>query len=113
MAKATEHEKILRVHEVYKMLVGCWSTADILEYAGNKWGLEKSQAYNYIAEAREKLKTNCAINESEWIAQKMATLEQMARDELSPNEETGTVGTNSRLAALQFIRTQAQFIKVI
>lgn len=113
MARSTEHEKILRVHEVYKMLVGCWASVDICEFAQNKWGVDQSTAYRYIAEAREKLKANCAINESEWIAQKMATLEQMARDELSPNEETGTVGTNSRLAALQFIRTQAQFIKVL
>ena len=113
MAKATEHEKILRVHDVYQKLVGCWSNADIIEYARNKWGVEQAQCYRYIQEARERLKANCAINESEWIAQKMATLEQMARDELAPNEETGTVGTNSRLAALQFIRTQAQFIKVL
>lgn len=113
MAKATEHEKIIRVHEVYKMLVGCWSNTDIVEYARNKWGIEQAMAYRYIAEARERLKANCAINEAEWVAQKMATLEQMARDELAPNEETGTVGTNSRLAALQFIRTQAQLIKVL
>jgi hypothetical protein len=110
-AKATEHEKILRVHDVYHKLVGCWSTADILEYAGNKWGVEKSQVYNYIAEARQRLKANCAVDQSEWIAQKMATLEQMARDELIGGDDGATTG--NRLAALQFIRTQAQFIQVI
>jgi hypothetical protein len=112
MPKATEHEKILRVHEVYRMLVDCWPNTDIVEYARNKWGINQSMAYRYIAEARERLKANCNVNEAEWIAQKMTTLERMARDELAGDEETGTT-TGNRLAALQFIRTQAQLIKVL
>jgi hypothetical protein len=112
MAKATEHEKILRVHEVYQLLVRCWSTADILDYAEQKWGIGRTQTYNYITEARERLKSNCDVKEADWIAQKLTTLERMTKDELeaAANAESGT---NSRLAALQMIRTQAQFIRVL
>jgi len=113
MAKATEHEKILRVHDVYRKLVACWSTADIVDYAGEKWGVAKSQVYAYIAEARERLKANCQVEQSEWIAQKLATLEAMARAELSEAEQSDEKGTNSRMAALQMIRTQAQILKVL
>lgn len=109
--KATEHEKIARVHDVYQKLVYRWSSAEILEYAGKKWGVAKSQAYEYIAEARKRFDANCQVKEVEWVAQAMATLDRMARDELEGTEEGTTTG--NRLAALQFIRTQAQFIKVI
>mgnify|MGYP003649731415 CR=1 FL=1 len=110
-AKATEHEKILRVHDVYQKLVTCWSSADICQYASARWGIDDRSTYRYIAEARERLKANCSLDQSEWIAQKMATLEQMARAELEGSDDGTTTG--NRLAALQFIRTQAQFIQVI
>jgi hypothetical protein len=67
----------------------------------------------YIAEARQRLKANCQVDQSEWIAQKLATLEAMAKAELTEAENSDERGTNSRLAALQMIRTQAQILKVL
>ena len=112
MAKATEHEKILRVHEVYQLLVRSWPTADIVEHAGQKWGVGRGQTYNYIAEARERLRANCDVKEADWIAQKLTTLERMTKDELQAAADAES-GTNCRMAALQMIRTQAQLIKVL
>jgi hypothetical protein len=113
MAKATEHEKILRVHEVYQRLIACWSTAAICQYSSEKWGVDDRTTHRYIAEARERLKSNCQVQQSEWIAQKLATLDFMAQAELREAEQSEAGGTNSRLAALQMIRTQAQLLKVL
>ena len=110
MAKATEHEKILRVHDVYSKLINCWTSADIIQFATEKWGIGEWQTYEYIKEARQKLKTNCDVEKADWIAQKLATLEKMAKDEL--NNPDGAA-TGNRLAALQMIRTQAQFLDVL
>jgi hypothetical protein len=112
MAKATEHEKILRVHDVYQKLVASWPTADILDYAEQKWGIGRTATYAYITEARERLKANCDVKEADWIAQKLTTLERMTKDELQAAADAES-GTNSRMAALQMIRTQAQLIKVL
>lgn len=112
MARTAEHEKILRVHETYKMLVCSWAPVDICEFARNKWGVDQSTAYRYMAEARERLKANLAIEEADLVAQKMATTDMMIRDELAGDEENG-VTTSNRLAALQMIRTQLQMFKVI
>jgi hypothetical protein len=108
-AKATEYEKMIRVHDVFEKLVNCWPTADIVQYAAQKWGVQRRQTDNYIAEAREKLNTYLETQQSEWVAQKMTTLERMARAELDREDSS----THNRLAALQVIRTQAQFLQVI
>ena len=113
MAKPSEHEKILRVHDVYRKLLACWSRADICHYSSEKWGVDDRTTDRYIAEARQRLKANCQVDQSEWIAQKLATLEAMAKAELTEAENSDERGTNSRLAALQMIRTQAQILKVL
>ena len=111
MAKGTEHEKILRVHDVFRKLVECWTTADILQYGSEKWEVSDRTIFEYLAEARQKLSTYLDTEKADWVAQKLTTIERMTRDELAGGPDGASTG--NRLAALQMIRTQAQFLEVL
>ena len=111
MTKPSEHERILRVHDVYQKLVQCWAASDICQYSSAQWGVDDRTTFRYIAEAREKLRTYLDTEKADWVAQKLTTLERMARDELMGGPDGASTG--NRLAALQMIRTQAQFLDVL
>jgi hypothetical protein len=110
MAKASEHEILTRVHEVYCLLVRGASRYRVCQYAAAKWGVSERQAERYIAEARQLLLRDAEQQRPEWLATNIGTLQEMIHDELTPDSK-GIVSTNSRLAALQFIRTQAQLLQ--
>jgi len=110
MAKASEHEMLIRIHEVYGLLVRGASRYRVTQYAAKKWGVCNRQADVYIAEARKLLLRDAEIQRPEWLATNIGTLQEMIHDELTPDSK-GIVSTNSRLAALQFIRTQAQLLQ--
>lgn len=109
--RTSEHEKILRVHEVFGLLLRSYTTADIEDYCEQKWGVGRTAASNYIKEARIKLKDNIRVDEDEMIAQQISIIQGMVRDELKGGEEG--VSTNNRLAALQMIRSQLQILQLL
>ena len=112
MAKASEHEILTRVHDVYCMLVRGASRYRVIRHASEKWGVGERQAENYIAEARKLLMRDAEIQRPEWLATNLAILQGQAEALLSgPNGDGTGVSINSRLAALQFIRTQAQLLQ--
>jgi hypothetical protein len=47
--KATEHEKILRVHEIYRLLVKGASRYRILRHATEKWQVSERTGETYLA----------------------------------------------------------------
>jgi hypothetical protein len=112
MAKASEHEVLIRVHEVYSLLVRGASRYRVVHHASRKWGVSDRQADTYIAEARKLLMRDAEIQRPEWLATSLAILQEQIQAELSgPNGDGTGVNTNNRLAALQFIRTQAQLLQ--
>jgi hypothetical protein len=110
MAKASEHEVLTRVHEVYCLLVRGASRYRVCLYAAEKWGVGERQAERYITEARQLLLRDAEQQRPEWLATTLGTLQEQIHAELTPNAD-GVINTNSRLAALQFIRTQAQLLQ--
>ena len=112
MAKASEHEMLIRIHEVYGLLVRGASRCRVTQYAAKKWGVGDRQADVYIAEARKLLLRDAEIQRPEWLATSLGTLQEMIQAELSGPSGDGTgVNTNNRLAAHQFLRTQAQLLQ--
>jgi hypothetical protein len=112
MAKASEHEVLTRVHEVYSLLIRGASRYRVVRHASEKWGVGERQAENYIAEARKLLLRDAEQQRPEWLATTLGTLQEQIQAELSgPNGDGTGVNTNNRLAALQFIRTQAQLLQ--
>jgi hypothetical protein len=110
MGKASEHETFTRVHEVYCLLVRGASRYRVCQYAAEKWGVSERQAERYLADARKLLLRDAEQQRPEWLATTLGTLQEQIHAELTPNRD-GVITTNSRLAALQFIRTQAQLLQ--
>jgi hypothetical protein len=112
MGKASEHETFTRVHEVYCLLVRGASRYRVCQYAAEKWGVSERQAERYLADARKLLLRDAEQQRPEWLATTLGTLQEQIHAELAgPNGDGTGVNTNSRLAALQFIRTQAQLLQ--
>ena len=112
MAKASEHEVLTRVHEVYSLLIRGASRYRVVQHAAKTWGVSDRQADTYIAEARKLLLRDAEQQRPEWLATTLGTLQEMIQAELNgPNGDGTGVNTNNRLAALQFLRTQAQLLQ--
>jgi len=112
MAKASEHEKFTRVHEVYSLLVRGASRYRVIRYAAENWGIGERQAEEYLAEARRLLVRDAEQQRPEWLATAIGTLQEQIQAELAgPNGDGKGVTTGNRLAAHQFLRTQAQLLQ--
>jgi hypothetical protein len=112
MAKASEHEILTRVHEVYCLLVRGASRYRVVRHVSEKYGVGERQAEDYLAEARKLLIRDAEQQRPEWLATALGTLQEQIQAELSgPNGDGTGVTTGNRLAAHQFLRTQAQLLQ--
>jgi len=74
MAKATNAEVIRRTGEVYTMLVKGASSADIVQHAAEKWGLEERQARQYITKANALLAKQASVKQATEFGKALARL---------------------------------------
>lgn len=110
-AKATEHEKITRVHEVYCLLVRGATRYRVLQYASKKWNVSDRTADQYMAEARKLLDKDLEVERPQWLTQFVSELQEWKWQELNPEDRDEGVTTANRLAALQYMRFQASILK--
>lgn len=109
--KATEHEKILRIHEVYKLLIKGASRYRVVQYVTKKWQVCDKTADTYLAEARKLLARDLEIERPKWLEQSIAEMQDWKWQELNPDDRDENVTTANRLAALQFLKAQASLLK--
>lgn len=109
--KGTEHEKILRVHEIYRLLIKGASRYRILRHATEKWKVSERTGETYLAEARQLLARDLEIERPKWLEQSVAELQDMRWQELNPEDRDEGVTTTNRLAALQFLKAQASLLR--
>lgn len=109
--KTSEHEKIQRIHEVYRLLVKGASRFRIVQHASKKWGVSDRTADNYLAEARKLLDRDLEHARPEWLAQALAEMQDWMWQELNPDDRDDGVSTQNRLAALQYLKAQASLLK--
>ena len=109
--KATEHEKILRIHEVYKLLIKGASRYRVVQYVTKKWEVCDKTADTYLAEARKLLARDLEIERPKWLEQAIAEMQDWKWQELNPNDRNENVTTANRLAALQFLKAQASLLQ--
>jgi hypothetical protein len=76
--KGTEHEKILRVHEIYRLLVKGASRYRILRHATEKWQVSERTGETYLAEARQLLTRDLEIERPKWLEQSIAEMQASA-----------------------------------
>jgi hypothetical protein len=109
--KCTEHEKILRVHEIYKLLIKGASRYRVVQYATKKWQVCDKTADTYLAEARKLLARDLEIERPKWLEQSIAEIQDWKWQELNPDDRDENVTTTNRLAALQFLKAQASLLQ--
>ena len=109
--KATEHEKILRIHEVYKLLIKGASRYRVVQYVTKKWEVCDKTADIYLAEARKLLARDLEIERPKWLEQAVAEMQDWKWQELNPDDRDENVTTANRLAALQFLKAQASLLQ--
>lgn len=109
--KTSEHEKLERIHEVYRLLVKGASRFRVLQYASKNWGVSNRTADSYLAEARKLLDRDLEIARPEWLAQAVAEMQDWMWQELNPDDRDDRVTTQNRLAALQYLKAQASLLK--
>ena len=69
MAKASDAEIELRIHEVKNLLSDGCTRADIVRYTAKKWGLAKRQTDEYITRAKEELRELNSANFKDKLSQ--------------------------------------------
>lgn len=109
--KATEHERIIRVHEIYRLLTKGASRYRILRYSAEKWQVSERTSEIYLAEARALLARDLEIERPKWLEQSVAELQEWRWQELNPADRDEGVTTSNRLAALQFLKAQAALLQ--
>ena len=109
--RTAEHEKITRVHEVYRLLIKGATRYRILRFASEKWGVSSRTAETYLAEARELLEKDLEVERPQWLTQWISEVQEWKWQELNPEDRDPDVTTANRLAALQFMRFQASILK--
>jgi len=109
--KGTEHEKILRVHEIYRLLIKGASRYRILRHATEKWQVSERTGETYLAEARQLLTRDLEIERPKWLEQAIAEMQDWKWQELNPGDRDENVTTTNRLAALQFLKAQASLLQ--
>lgn len=109
--KTSEHERIRRIHEVYRLLVKGASRFRILQHASKQWGVSDRTADTYMAEARKLLEKELAIARPDWLSQSLAEIQDWKWQELNPDDRDDRVTTQNRLAALQFLKAQASLLR--
>jgi hypothetical protein len=109
--KTSEHERIQRVHEVYRLLVKGASRFRVIRHASEKWDVSERTADNYLFEARKLLNKDLDLARPEWLTQALAEIQEWKWQELNPEERDDRVTTQNRLAALQYLKAQASLLK--
>jgi len=60
--KATRAEANLRKTTIAEQLLQGWSRPEIIEYAGKKWGILRSQVDVYISQVNKEIKEKCQLD---------------------------------------------------
>lgn len=90
--KSTKAEKILRINQIVRMLVNCASRSSIVQFAASEWGLSLRQVDNYIAEAREIIRTDANIERSDYLAARLQTIDKVIQQGLKQNQLSAVIG---------------------
>ena len=110
-SKTSEHEKLQRVHEIYRLLIKGASRFRVIQYSSEKWDVSSRTADNYLEEARQLLERDLEIERPKWLAQALAEMQEWKWQELNPDDRDDRVTTQNRLAALQYLKAQASLLR--
>ena len=104
MARVTADESDRRVDELARLLIDGKRTSELLRFCAENYGVQKRQAEAYVAKAREQLKADMSVSRHDFIASKLALLDEVQRQSLKSNQLGATIGS---------IRLQAELVQIL
>lgn len=92
MARISAAEKDARVHEVAKLIINGYRTSECARVCAEKWGIARRQAEVYIAEARNIIRADYSADRRDFLAQKLALLDEVTKKAAESNQLNAVIG---------------------
>ena len=102
--KSTNAEIDRRVHIVVKLLSSAKTNSYILRFCAEEWGVEKRQAENYLAKAREVIRADYSVDRSEFLGTRLALLDEIIEASIRCKQHSNAVGA---------LKLQAQLTRLL
>ena len=98
MARITAAEKDRRTHLIAQMIINGTRTSECHRYAAETWGISRRQSEVYVADARALIRADYSADRRDFLAQKLALLEEVTRKAAESNQLNAVIGA-TRLSA--------------
>lgn len=93
MAKrCTREEANRRTETIARMLINGANAMECRAYARVHWGLKRHGIDHYMAAARKMIRENADLDRTDFVSQKLTTLELIVRKSLETNQLNNAVG---------------------
>jgi hypothetical protein len=98
MAKKSDNAEIEnRINQVYSLILQCYSSEKIVQYAAQKWGINRRQTFVIIQRARSRMMEITAIKREEAFAEEMELRREIIRKALDDKKyQTALQAADSR-----------------
>lgn len=115
MAKKSDQAEIeRRINEVYSLLLSCHSTAKIVQYATQKWGITRRQTDTLIQRARSRMMEITAVKREEAYAEELELRREIIRRALDDKKyQTALQAADSRAKLRGLFNLLDQSINVV
>ena len=105
MAKKSDKAEIdRRVHAVVKLLSSAKTSSYVLRFCAEEWGVQKRQAENYLARAREIIRADYSIERSDFLGSRLALLDEVIEASIRSKQHSNAVGA---------LKLQAQLTRLL
>lgn len=98
--KATKAEVELRQREIYKLLCNHATASEIVEYAGEKWGIKPKMAHVYLKRVRERIRADWELDRGQFMADLMTQYAALAKKAKASGHDNITLGCLNQMARL-------------
>jgi len=98
--RATKVDKQLRIAQFVRLISNGAVTSDLVGYARDNWGLGRSQAEKYIAEAREVIVHDVDQDRKQVVAELMHTSHTVIKNAMKKGEYNNALGAMNLIARL-------------
>ena len=105
MAKKSDAAEIdRRIHTVVKLLSSAKTSSYVLRFCAEEWGVQKRQAENYLARAREIIRADYSVERHDFLGSRLALLDEIIESSIRTKQHSNAVGA---------LKLQAQLTRLL
>lgn len=105
MAKKSDAAEIdRRIHTVVKLLSSAKTSSYVLRFCAEEWGVQKRQAENYLARAREIIRADYSVDRHDFLGSRLALLDEIIESSIRTKQHSNAVGA---------LKLQAQLTRLL